>query len=116
MFLLYDTDTKLVNGFKILKIVVEPDDKLSYQLSIDETNTLWVDELTLAGLLDKKAVLPGYVAAWLDKAKALDLTLLDAMTIKDLLPLEIENWLLDYGMRHTELFSRAWLDGYEVEK
>lgn len=78
-----------------------------------------IDKLTaleLIKLLDKpkKATVPQFVADWIEECKDDDFHLFGAIE-----GISSNQKKLDYWFReddNMELFARAWLDGYEVEK
>ena len=78
-----------------------------------------IDKLTaleLIKLLDepKKVTVPQFVADWIEECKNDDFHLFGAME-----DISSNQKKLDYWFReddNMELFARAWLDGYEVEK
>ena len=62
----------------------------------------------------KKATVPQFVADWIEECKNDDFHLFGAME-----DISSNQKKLDYWFReddNMELFARAWLDGYEVEK
>lgn len=71
--------------------------------------------LSLVNLLDepKKIVVPQFVAEHIKRAKEIGRDLQDAMNSSSILK-DVDNWL--YTDDNMELFARAWLDGYDVEK
>ncbi|WP_247950370.1 DUF1642 domain-containing protein [Streptococcus constellatus] len=58
----------------------------------------------------EKPVIPQFVAKWLEDCKGKKQSLYSALQDCD----SVNNWLDIEG--NEELFARAWLDGYEVEK
>ena len=73
----------------------------------------------LEGAMEReKVIVPQFVADWIEIAKK-ELSLREAM-LKDYVPHDVENWLMemdqDGAFINQDLFDRAWLDGYEVEK
>lgn len=63
----------------------------------------------------EKVVVPQKVAEYIEQMKNEDYHLLGAMTeIRSYKNKEIDDWF--YTDDNMELFARAWLDGYEVEK
>lgn len=78
-----------------------------------------IDKLTaleLIKLLDEpqKVTVPQFVADWIEECKNDDFHLFGAME-----GISLNQKKLDYWFReddNMELFARAWLDGYEVEK
>ncbi|HEL2551282.1 TPA: DUF1642 domain-containing protein [Streptococcus suis] len=66
------------------------------------------------------AVVPKFVAEWIEKCKNMNCSLRDAMTDARNHE-ELNTWFLgsneDKGVYHNQdIFARAWLDGYEVEQ
>ena len=77
-----------------------------------------IDKLTtleLIKLLDEsqKVTIPQFVAEHIKHAKEIGRDLQDAMNSSSIHK-EVDEWL--YTDNNMELFARAWLDGYEVEK
>ena len=63
----------------------------------------------------EKPVVPQFVANYIEQMKNEDYHLLGAMTeIRSHKNKEIDDWF--YTDDNIDLFARAWLDGYEVEK
>lgn len=63
----------------------------------------------------QKVVIPQFVANYIEQMKNEDYHLLGAMTeIRSHKNKEIDDWF--YTDDNIDLFARAWLDGYEVEK
>ena len=58
-----------------------------------------------------KPVIPQFVAVWIEECKAKGKNLLRALLYT---PEKVNSWVDDPD--NQELFARAWLDGYEVEK
>lgn len=74
----------------------------------------WEDVKEIFEQLDEpgKVTIPWFVADWIEECKLKkDLSLGGAIQLP--CP-EIYEWLIDW--KNQELFARAWLDGYEVEK
>ena len=64
----------------------------------------------------QKVTIPQFVADWIEYAKFEDYHLLGAMdAIATSGRKNLYEWFWDYD-DNMELFARAWLDGYEVEK
>ena len=61
----------------------------------------------------QKVVVPQFVADHLKKSKEVGRDLQDAMNPSTILE-EVNLWL--YTDNNMDVFARAWLDGYEVEK
>ena len=70
------------------------------------------DVLNLVSQLDEpqKLVIPQFVSKWLEDCKEKKQSLYSALQDCD----SVNNWLDIEG--NEDLFARAWLDGYEVEK
>ena len=63
----------------------------------------------------EKVTIPQFVAEYIERTKNEDYHLLGAMTeIRSHKNKEIDDWF--YTDDNMELFARAWLEGYEVEK
>lgn len=78
-----------------------------------------IDKLTtleLIKLLDepKKVTVPQFVADWIEECKDDDFHLFGAMEEMSLHQKKLDYWFREDD--NMELFARAWLDGYEVEK
>jgi len=61
----------------------------------------------------QKVVVPQFVAQYIEWSKGEDFHLLGAMS-RENFDKKLEDWF--YTDDNMELFARAWLDGYEVEK
>ena len=63
----------------------------------------------------QKVVVPKFVAEWIDEARAEEYSLYGALEmVKE--GSEIFWWLFDGHESNQDTFTRAWLDGYEIEK
>lgn len=79
-------------------------------------------EINRAGLIQlieqldepKKVTIPQYVADWIEECKNDDFHLFGAMEEMSLHQKKLDYWFREDD--NMELFARAWLDGYEVEK
>lgn len=60
----------------------------------------------------QKPVVPQFVEDWIEQCKKLTLSLLGAILYAK--NNDVEKWFLSSD--NQELFARAWLDGYDVEK
>ena len=81
--------------------------------SMEMFRELWKDIKQLDE--PEKVVVPQKVAEYIEQTKNEDYHLLGAMTeIRSHKNKEIDDWF--YTDDNMELFARAWLDGYEVEK
>ena len=60
----------------------------------------------------KKAVVPQYIDTWIQGAEYNGFDLLEAMTLTDESKGELEVWIMNY----PEIFAKAFIYGYEVEK
>lgn len=81
-------------------------------------DTLKVNRAGLLQLIEhldepQKPVVPQYVADHLKKSKEIGRDLQDAMNSSTILK-EVDLWL--YTDNNMDVFARAWLDGYEIEK
>ncbi|EKZ4888731.1 DUF1642 domain-containing protein [Listeria monocytogenes] len=89
---------------------------ISYQIEHGEKGETIL--ITRKGLIAPAQVLkvPQFVADWLNhcKQKGYDLFLSIDYDDSDM-PYEMYNWLT-FSDENQEIFARAWLDGYEVEK
>ena len=119
MTLKYDKNTKLIGGFSI-DIVDETDPVWSYMLRhnmLDE-NIDWVTEDVITDLLEKpKVKLPKFVADRLEEFKEAKGSLGGALVVRiypNEADKEVVKWLSN--PKNQELFARAWLDGYDIEK
>lgn len=67
----------------------------------------------------EKVTIPKEVAEWIEFCKAENKSLFDSMAKLDLTqPFEeaIDDWFSEFERERQEIFARAWLDGYKVEK
>lgn len=96
--------------------LIEKIDNLQYSLSWNIPRINKEIVLDLIEQLDepKKVTVPQFVADWIEECKNDDFHLFGAME-----DISSNQKQLDYWFReddNMELFARAWLDGYEVEK
>ncbi len=78
-----------------------------------------IDKLTaleLIKLLDEpqKVTVPQFIADWIEECKNDDFHLFGAMEEMSLHQKKMDYWFREDD--NMELFARAWLDGYEVDK
>lgn len=78
-----------------------------------------IDKLTVLELIKllnepQKVTVPQFVADWIEKCKNDDFHLFGAMEEMSLHQKKLDYWFREDD--NMELFARAWLDGYEVEK
>lgn len=66
----------------------------------------------------KKPVIPQFVADWIEECKNQRQCLRGS--ISKSAPFAVASWLMHFGERYNyknqDIFTRAWLDGYEVEE
>ena len=79
----------------------------------------YVDKKIVLGLISQldepqKVVVPQFVADWIEECKNDDFHLFGAMEAISLNQKKLDYWFREDD--NMELFARAWLDGYEVEK
>ena len=79
----------------------------------------WIDKKIVLGLIrqldePQKVVVPQFVADWIEECKNDDFHLFGAMEAISLNQKKLDYWFREDD--NMELFARAWLDGYEVEK
>lgn len=102
-----------MNKQELIKAVLElPVDASGSRPKVDHLTTL-----ELIKLLDEpdKVKVPQFVAEYIERMKNEDYHLLGAMNeIGSHKNKEIDDWF--YTDDNIELFARAWIDGYEVEK
>src|SRR5699024_10204980 len=60
----------------------------------------------------EKPVIPQFVADWIEEAKGRHHSLYEAMA--DYCSPEMNQWIQDFY--HSDLFAKAWLNGYEIEQ
>ncbi|HHP8958981.1 TPA: DUF1642 domain-containing protein [Listeria monocytogenes] len=88
---------------------------ISYQVKSEFMGTLWVTERDLVAPAPVLKV-PQFVADWINHCKQKVYDLFLSMDYEDSdMSYEMYNWLT-FSDENQELFARAWLDGYEVEK
>ena len=74
--------------------------------------TVSIDEnFIYKSIEQEKATIPKFVADWIEECKAKEKRLLTALLYT---PEKVNSWV--DNSENQELFARAWLDGYEVEK
>lgn len=71
---------------------------------------------TLVNALEEpeKVTIPKMVADWITSCREYSWTLMESMSLPNMTEKELQRWFLD-GKEKSELFARAWLDGYKVE-
>ncbi|EKT8893857.1 DUF1642 domain-containing protein [Listeria monocytogenes] len=88
---------------------------ISYQVKTEFTGTLWVTERDLVAPAPVLKV-PQCVADWISHRKQEGYNLIWSISYENNdMPDEVYEWLTSTA-DNQELFARAWLDGYEVEK
>ncbi|EKA5785978.1 DUF1642 domain-containing protein [Listeria monocytogenes] len=105
---------KLKQG--VVTEIEETKNAISYQIKYSgDMGMTWLDERDLIAPAQVLKV-PQFVADWLNhcKQKGYDLFLSIDYDDSDM-PYEMYNWLT-FSDENQEIFARAWLDGYEVEK
>ena len=66
----------------------------------------------LEGIVEReKVTIPQFVAEWIEECEAKEKTLLNSLLYT---PEGVNSWVGNSD--NQEIFARAWLDGYEVEK
>ena len=87
------------------------------------SKTLFVQQKKVIELIEQldepqKVKIPQMVADWIEKRKR-ELSIREAMSQAHV-SAEVDDWLMeldeDGAFLNQDLFARAWLDGYEVEK
>ncbi|BDD42655.1 DUF1642 domain-containing protein [Streptococcus ruminantium] len=61
----------------------------------------------------QKVVVPKFVAEWIEECKSIPLSL-DLAFNSPRIPDDVAGWLIKF--KNQEIFARAWLDGYEIER
>ena len=96
------------------ELIEKYEGKQNKNLSFELLNA-YIDFIRNLQQLDEqqKVTIPHFVADWLKLSKSIGRSLFGAMRVfeKDD---DVEKWL--QWSENQELFARAWLDGYEVEK
>ncbi|EJO3400259.1 DUF1642 domain-containing protein [Listeria monocytogenes] len=88
---------------------------ISYQVKTEFTGTLWVTERDLVAPAPVLKV-PQCVADWVSHCKQKGYDLFWSIDYDDSdMPYEMYEWITS-TVDNQEIFARAWLDGYEVEK
>ncbi|EDF4888393.1 DUF1642 domain-containing protein [Listeria monocytogenes] len=88
---------------------------ISYQVKTEFTGTLWVTERDLVAPAPVLKV-PQFVADWISRRRQEGYNLIWSISYENNdMPDEVYEWLTSTA-DNQELFARAWLDGYEVEK
>ncbi|HAO6505453.1 DUF1642 domain-containing protein [Listeria monocytogenes] len=105
---------KLTQG--VVTEIRENNHGISYQIEHGEKGETIL--ITRKGLIAPAQVLkvPQFVADWISHCKQKVYDLFLSMDYDDSdMPYEMYNWLT-FSDENQEIFARAWLDGYEVEK
>lgn len=92
-----------------------------------KTNDGWVNRYAVVSIVDQiepeKPVISQFVADWIEYCKSNELTLLGALDPVSEYGTGLANTFtgevrkgVDWAKRNQDIFARAWLFGYEVEK
>jgi hypothetical protein len=79
-------------------------------------NRPWIDKKLVLGLVreldePQKVTIPQFVADWIEECEEKEKTLLNSLLYT---PEGVNSWVGNSD--NQELFARAWIEGYEVEK
>ena len=75
---------------------------------------VYIEELIKSIDEPQKVIIPQFVADWIEECKNDDFHLFGAMEAISLNQKKLDYWFREDD--NMEVFARAWLDGYEVEK
>ncbi|EAG6783835.1 hypothetical protein AJN42_05945 [Listeria monocytogenes] len=105
---------KLTQG--VVTEIEETKNAISYQIKYSgDMGMTWLDERDLIAPAQVLKV-PQFVADWISHCKQKVYDLFLSMDYEDSdMSYEMYNWLT-FSDENQEIFARAWLDGYEVEK
>lgn len=105
---------KLKQG--VVTEIEETKNAISYQIKYSgDMGMTWLDERDLIAPAQVLKV-PQFVADWISHCKQKVYDLFLSMDYEDSdMSYEMYNWLT-FSDENQEIFARAWLDGYEVEK
>ena len=89
------------------------------QIQVSSGEIVSIDEGFIhKSIAPEKVTIPQFVADWIEKRKR-ELSIREAMSQAHV-SAEVDDWLMeldeDGAFLNQDLFARAWLDGYEVEK
>jgi len=95
---------------------------IDYCNAIKENKSQIINCIDVNGIIKKieqldepqKVVVPQFVADWIEECKNDDFHLFGAMEAISLNQKKLDYWFREDD--NMEVFARAWLDGYEVEK
>lgn len=96
---------------KIEKILLLPTDDVGPSFDLGYNNGLRKAKSIIEQIEPEKPVVPQFVAEWIEKSKAEKRNLRNALNNGGE---KMRLWFL--GQENYDIFARAWLDGYEVEK
>lgn len=96
---------------KIEKILLLPTDDVDPSFDLGYNNGLRKAKSIIEKIEPEKPVIPQFVAEWIEKSKAEKRNLRNALNNGGE---KMRLWFL--GQENYDIFARAWLDGYEVEK
>lgn len=96
---------------KIEKILLLPTDDVDPSFDLGYNNGLRKAKSIIEQIEPEKPVIPQFVAEWIEKSKAEKRNLRNALNNGGE---KMRLWFL--GQENYDIFARAWLDGYEVEK
>lgn len=64
----------------------------------------------------EKVVIPQFVADWIEECREMDVRLGESFNTHYEDNREIHTWIYNSDDKNSEIYARAWLDGYTVEK
>lgn len=101
----------------------KPDYQGDIYINLGGDLDFWVNPEDIMTAMSEKPVVPKFVADWIEYCKSNKLTLLGAFDpvsehgtgLANTFTGEVRKGI-DWAKRNQDIFARAWLDGYEVEK
>ena len=99
-----------MNKQELVKTLMKRMEEIGYFLTFTKAKTFIKEYEKLAKPEPQKPVVPQYIADFIEEQKKHGLTL--SYSIDASMSDGVAEWYWD----NPELFARAWLDGYEVEK
>lgn len=103
-----------MNKKELVKTLMKRMEDFGYFPTFTNVKTFIKEYEKLAKPEPQKPVVPQFVADWIERRrKRGEYSLLDAMHLTAQSE-DFRKWIM--SSKHQEVFARAWLDGYEVEK
>lgn len=89
-----------------------------WETTFEELSITKKELFSLIDQLDEpeKVVVPQFVADWIEECREMDVRLGESFNTHYEDNREIHTWIYNSDDKNSEIYGRAWLDGYTVEK